>query len=459
MALTRITTWEYIAESTDIVGNTIPGLSTVGARIFITDDYVQKWYICLPDLTIAPLTNPDSTSDGNSIINSPLLYDGFGRLRTSDSSNRFDIEFIMDKQPLLIDEVVSGGATATHNSNTRDITLAIVNTTTNTSGALYSHYDIPYTAGNSQLIDVTGVLDLANLGGGTAQVFLRTNITGSVVETTYDQSTWVSNTSGVNWQYSHILGMDFQSLKVGRIRYYLVQNGTPILIKEIYNDNIRNSGYWQRPTLPQYWRIYNDVNYCYAEMGYGDVENGIGIRYRMPKSVSATMRAICATVKSEGGINLLDMSGFPSGISTQLVTKTVGTTLIPILSIRMAATFNGFTNRGLAILEEFGIYVDNPVNYRIFYRPTLTGAVWTTVDSNSFMEFDTTATAITGGTKIKDDIVNVARNTATSSKNLFGRTIISQGRTGTSDILSIAAIRTTSTSALTSASFSWKEIR
>lgn len=388
-----------------------------------------------------------------------FFNDAFGRLRVSDPQTRFDCEFIYDKQPLLIDEVLSGGATAAHVANTRDITLAIINTTNATSGALYSHYDIPYTAGNSHLIDVTGVLDYANIGGGTAYVFVRTKVSGTVAETTYAQNTWDNATTGVNWNYSHILMMDLQSLKIGRIRFYLVQNGLPVKLKEVYNDNVRNSGYWQRPTLPVYWRIYNDSTYTYMEMGYGDDENGIGIRYRVTANASATMKAICATVKSEGGKGILELDGYSFGISNRTTAITVANTLIPVLSIRMASTFNSLTNRGLALVRGMDIAIDNPINLRVFYRPTLTNASWVSVDSNSFMEYDVSATAITGGTLIDDIPISTSRNVPASKENQLGRTILSLGRTGTSDILTIACVRTTSTSAATYAAFHWEEIR
>jgi hypothetical protein len=385
--------------------------------------------------------------------------DAFGRQRSSEPTTRFDVEFIYDKQPLLVDEVVVTGGTATHDTNSRDVVLAVNNTTTGTSAGLYSHYDIPYTAGNSQLIDITGTLDDTNLGNGIAYTFVRTKVSGSVVETVTPQSSWSNLTTGVNWQYSHILMIDFQSLKVGRIRYFLVQGGVPVQIDEVHNDNVRKTGYWQRPTLPLYWRTYNGATYTYMEMGYGDDENAVGLRYRVTKNATATLRAICGTVKSEGGKPILELDGLPFGISNRITPVVVSTTLIPILSIRMGANFNSLVNRGLALAKGLDIQTDNPINLRVLYRPTLTGASWTAVDANSFMEYDVSATAVTGGTLVQDIPVATSRNIATGIKNALGRTILSQGRTGTSDILSICAIRSSTTNANVSASINWEEVR
>jgi len=397
---------------------------------------------------------------GVTINTDNAVGDSFGRVRTSGTSNRFDCEFIYDKQPLLIDEVTAGGGTATHNGNPRDVTLSVVDANNGTEAALYSHYDIPYTPGNSQLVDITGTLDNAGIGGGTAFVFLRTSISGSVTETTYEQANWSGATSGVDWADSFILSMDFQSLKVGRIRFALVQNGVAVPIKSIHNDNVRSTGYWQRPSLPAYWRIYNDATYTYMEMGYGDEGNAIGIRYRIAVNASATMRAICSTVKSEGGVELLDLPGYPFSASNGTTAVTVSTTLIPVLSIRVGANINSLTNRGIHIPISYGIVGSNPMYYKVLYRPTLTGASWTAVDSTySGIEYDVSASAFSGGVVVDEGHFATGRNTFSDTAGILNRLILSQGRTGTSDILTLAAVRTGSSDSTTYGSLKWKEIR
>ena len=127
------------------------------------------------------------------------------------------------------------------------------------------------------------------------------------------QSQWTALTSGMNWQYSQIFQLDFQSLKVGRIRFNIIQGGIPINVYEVTNDNIRNSGYWQRPTLPIFWRVYNDATYSYTEIGYGSENNAIGFRFKVAKNASHTAKAICSTVKSEGGL-LVRIEGLPGPV-------------------------------------------------------------------------------------------------------------------------------------------------
>jgi hypothetical protein len=318
---------------------------------------------------------------------------------------------------------------------------------------------VPYTPGNSQLIETTGVLDFANIGTGTAYVFLRTNVTGTVTETAVAQSSWVNATSGVNWNYSHIFGFDFQSLKVGTVNFYMVRSGEFVKVHTINNDNLRNTGYWQRATLPHYNRIYNDGTYTYMEVGYGDTENAIGFRYRITKNASATMKGICSTVKSEGGEDIFDLPGFPFTVDRGETAVAVSTTLIPIISIRVDSVFNSITNRSIVIPESFDISTDNPMRYAFYYRPTLTGASWVDADSHSGVEYDVSSTVITGGYKVGGGYVTTQRNINAGLNGLFGRIELALGRTGTSDILTLAGIRTSTSNANVLASISGRTIR
>lgn len=388
------------------------------------------------------------------------LLTAFGQLAVANDGNRADIEFIYDKQPELVDELTSGSGSATHNANARDVVLAVGDVDANDLAALYS-YDVPYTPGNGQKIEITGTLDAAGLGTGAAFLFFRSNVTGSVVETAVAQSAWSLNTvSNQDWSKSFIFAPDFQSLKVGTIRFAMVRGGQAVPIHQIDNDNVRATGYWQLPSLPFFWRIYNDATYTYSEMGYGDTSNAIGIRYRMPVNASATMRAICATVKSQGGAGLFDIPGYQRSIDNGTTVKTVSTSLVPVLSIRSAATLNSIANRGLCIPTGYSIAANNPLRYVVLYRPSLTGASWTAVNATySAVEYDVSASAVSGGIVIDSDYFSTGRNSASKDGGLLGRTLLRLTRTGTSDILTIAAIRTSSSDADTLAALKWKELR
>lgn len=392
-------------------------------------------------------------------------YDAFGRFRVSNTGQRLDAEFIYNKQPDIFDEVTTNG-TVTRNSNPRDLTLSL-DDANNGSSALMSSYPVPYTPGNSQLIDITSVLNLADLANGVTQIFFRTKVSGSVVETTYDQTDWNINTvSDVNWAYSQIFAMDFQSLKVGSITFYMARNKVIVPVHVIHNDNIRNTGYWQLANLPVYWRIYNDATYTYMECGYGDEDNAIGFRHRVAANATATMKAICCTVKSEGGRTLEEMPGFPRSVDTGVTSTTVSTTLIPIISIRTSDTFNGTPNLGLIKPVGFQLETDEAIKYEVIEGGTLTGGSWTAVNSTtSCAAVNSGATAITGGRRLKSGYIYATSTGAAGSQSqgaeagILSKAILWERLSSEPGNLTIAAVRTGATDAEVFASLEWEEIR
>ena len=396
--------------------------------------------------------------------NTPSI-DAFGRLRTSGTGQRLDVEFIYDKQNDLFDEVTNNG-TVTHNTNTRDLTLSISDANDGTYAKMAS-YPVPYTPGNSQLIDMTGVLDLAGIGGGSAEVFLRTKISGSVVEETIDESDWASTTGTIDWTKSHIFSIDFQSLKVGRIRFSLIRNGLTYQVAEITKDNSIDSGYWQLPNLPVYYKLYNDATNTYMELGYGDDANGVGFRYKIAANASATMKAICCTAKSEGGENLRNLPGLARSVDTVVTTQTVSTTLVPIISIRPKATFQSLPNLGLAIPKSFSLQTTEAIRVVLMHDVTLTDPVWADVDTDqSMMEYDVSATALSNGHINFSDYVYAtssgpaASQQTTAEKGLLGKTVLWDRQHDTiTGIYTLAAVRTGGVDASVLAGLLWEEIR
>lgn len=386
--------------------------------------------------------------------------DAFQRLRVSDTDQRFDAEFLYDKLPLLFDEIVGGAGTATHNANSRDVTLAIGGETLTDAAGLYQRWYNPYTPGNSQFIAVTGVLNGANIAG-TASVFRRSYATGSVVEEVIEQGDWVGAASGVNWQYSQIFLIDFQSLKIGRIRFALDRGGLAVPVATMENDNERATGYWQMANAPIFWRVYNTATNTVVELGYGDTYNAVGFRFTSALDDTQTARAVCCTVKSEGGGDLLDLSGLPFAASNGATTKAVSTTLIPLLSIQLKTTFNSLPNRGLVIPTSYSFVNDYPIYYQLLLNATLTNASFASVDANSLCNFDVAATAVTGGRVLSSGYAGAGGQRASGTeKGLTSKIPLSVNYAGTTgDILTVCAVRVGAQNAATGAAIEWREVR
>ena len=390
--------------------------------------------------------------------------DAFGRQRVSETGNRLDSEFIYDKQVDLFDEEVNNGL-VTHNADSRDLTLSISDALDGTFSRI-SSYPVPYTPGNSQLIDITGVLNLAGIPGVTVECFLRSSVTGSLTDQTVEEADWLNEIPGLDFSKSQIFVIDFQSLKVGSIRYFINTGGSSVLMAKIDNDNLRDSGYWQSPSLPVFWKIYNSGGTTFMEIGYGDENNAVGFRAKVAANDSATMKAICCTVKSEGGEELLSMPGLPRSIDMGITPKIVSTTLVPILSIRQKSVFNSFDNLSVAIIDSLGLQVDESIRYVVISGGTLTGEAFSDVNpASSSVEFDVAATSIAGGTAVISGYLYAtstgpaASRIKASSGESLGKLILWNRKSSETGILTIAAIRSGSSDSNVLASLSWKEVR
>jgi hypothetical protein len=169
--------------------------------------------------------------------------------------------------------------------------------------------------------------------------------------------------------------------------------------------------------------------------------------------------AYCETVKSQGGQPLFDMPGFTFS-TPPLAAKTVSTTLIPLLSIKVADTLNSIVNRVVVIPTSYELSTDNPIDYVILYRPVLTNASWVAANATySGVEYDITASAVTGGIQVDGGILASGNNQRIGRDAVLGRTIMSLGNTATSDILTLAAIRSGSSNASVKSVLKWKEIQ
>lgn len=419
-------------------------------RIVHWDEVLRK-YVDVTGEYPFPVTPGDSAS-----------LDAFGRQRISDQGFRADAMFTYDKLPLLFNEDAAGAGIATHDADLRAVWISTGGLAAGDRMRFLLQTYTPYTPGNSQEIVITGTLnpdgaDFTNVRGEIgygdaangvgfrydelgASIFLRSSISGSPVDLIeVHQEEWDNPVNDVDWTKSQIFIIDFQSLAVGRVRFYLDRGGIAVLVHTIENDNLRVGPYWQIATLPPYWSIENL-----------DVANDV-----------CRILAICVTVKSEGAPDQIDLPGFSFTASRAASLKAVSTTLIPVLSLRLKSTFNTLPNHGLAIPIGLQIQANNPLYWVIVKNPTtLTGAAFGSVHADSLCEFDIAATVIAGGRNIASGYAAAGNNRATNSDHgISGRGDISINAAGVSDVLTVAMIRTGTSDSDVGASLNFKEIR
>lgn len=381
------------------------------------------------------------SEDGNAITVGGTSADAFGRLRVSPPVTIFDSQHRYEKNGLF-DESVAGSATVTYSSNESTVLMNV----TSASGdevVRQSLRSFAYQPGKSLLVMSTFVMPTAHANvrcrvgyfstengvflerSGTSVSFIRRSYaSGGVVDQAVAQASWNGDKldgtgpSGytLDLTKSQILWQDFEWLGVGSVRIGFVINGKFIVAHTFHHANSLSVVYMTTAILPIRYEITNT----------GATDGG------------RTMRQICSTVISEGG--------YEKKVKLQVARMTaantnVGTTLVPLLSLRLDP------NRLNAVVIPDGYRVlptasaSTTFEIQLVKNATLTGPSWAQTTSNN-VEFDTTATAITGGTIVDSAYVRESTLTSSSVSNSedynfdlqFGSTIA-----GVSDTYTIAA--------------------
>ena len=350
---------------------------------------------------------------------SPNL-DAFGRLRISEPYTIFNSANITNSGQTEYELILSGSATATYNQPKAEIQFNV--TTTGDRVLREQHAYNYYQPGKSHLVIMTGVFGTGvtdvikrigyyndndglffQLSGTTFGINLRTSTSGSIVDTFIPQSDWnidtldtgtTRNPSGKHLDVSktNIYIINFQWLGVGRVIYGLDIDGVIQPIHEILNANNKTEVYMSTGSLP-----------CRYEV----ISNG---------GTDSTFKQICSTVMSEGG---QEDFGYNETVSNGLTTKTFSTRQ-SVMSIRLANTFNGVTNRTKAIPISIDlITTTNTVNAYwelVYQRGYLNesnlggGPTWVGL-SDTPIEYSVDGTTITGGTVIDSGYISTSTQT------------------------------------------------
>ncbi len=338
--------------------------------------------------------------------------DAFGRLRVSEPYTLFDSQH-QDVENDKWDTLITGSGTKTHLSNESTIKLEI-GTANNDSIIRETLRTMPYQPGKSLLIMNTFAMGEpkanvvqrvgyfgANNGiffendSGNNYVVLRSSVTGNVVETKIAQTDWnvdkfdgtgyssqgagPEHQTGLNANKSNLFWIDIEWLGVGDVRCGFLVDGLLKTAHIFHNDNKNDTVYMRSAILPLRYEIFN-------------------------KGVTASntaMRQICSTVISEGGYTQINQT---RSASNPLTGKNL-TNLInnPMVSVRLK---NGRLNAVVipVSVDMYGLQA-TAFKYRIYENVTsLTNASWQTTDSSSAVEYDISATAMVGGTLLKEGI-------------------------------------------------------
>jgi len=343
--------------------------------------------------------------------------DAFGRLRVSepytmfDSSNRYAIDNQFDTS------TVTGGST-TFLPNEAAVRMDV----TTASGAevvRQSYRSMLYQPGKSLLVLATFVMNAAKtnlrqrvgyfgtqngiyfeLNNTTKAFVMRTYVGGSVDNTTrrVEQANWNGDKldgtgpSGLTLDLTkpQILWMDFEWLGIGNVRCGFIINGQYIVCHTYQTANVYGTSvYMTTAILPVRYEITNTAATASASF----------------------LKQICSSVMSEGG---LEPASIDHVAQRTTALTSVGTTLLPLVSIRLASTALG----AIVLPSAVKVIPTSADNFEIqlVKNATLTGASYSAVASDANVEFDVAATAMTGGTLIQIDYA-ASSNQGTTALN------------------------------------------
>jgi len=356
-------------------------------------------------------TNPAYVSFGGTNV------DAFGRLRVSepytmfDSSNRYAIDNQFDTS------TVTGGST-TFLPNEAAVRMDV----TTASGAevvRQSYRSMLYQPGKGLLVLATFVMNAAKtnlrqrvgyfgtqngiyfeLNNTTKAFVMRTYVGGSVDNTTrrVEQANWNGDKldgtgpSGLTLDLTkpQILWMDFEWLGIGNVRCGFIINGQYIVCNTYQTANVYGTSvYMTTAILPVRYEITNTA--ATADASY--------------------LKQICSSVMSEGG---LEPASIDHVAQRTTALTGVGTTLLPLVSIRLASTALGAIVLPSAV-KVIPTTADN-FEIQLVKNATLTGAAYSTVASDANVEFDVSSTAMSGGTIVQIDYA-ASSNQGTTALN------------------------------------------
>ncbi len=400
---------------------------------------------------------PISVSNGRDL-------DGFFSLRTSYKTVIFEYAGKYDQGLLLWDQLLTGTGSIVFSSADGSNTLSTGGTGSGARAVRQTHQYLIYSPGKSrQLImgvsfgaaatnvrrraghhDDDNGLFLEQTAAGVRFV-TRTNASGSPVDSPIEQSAWNldkldgTGESGVTLDFTkgQALVIEFTGYNAVNVRFGFLLDEKLIYAHQLTNAN--------------------------ASTVFGIATGALPIRYEIENTGVAaganTMRASSCVAYDEDGQPGQFSYQFGVGMGTAVVGVT---TRRPILSIRPKASFGGIVNRGHVFLQSASIIAKtNDAYLEIVRGGALTGAAFGSVGSNSITEFDTAATAITGGIPIYTDyaISGAGSTFARISQDRGSRYGLFNNYAGTSgDILSVVATSVTGTSNILAA-LNWNEQR
>lgn len=393
-----------------------------------------------------------------------VAVDAFGRARVSMPLTLFDSSHRFKDNGLWATSNTATGS-YDHNANAGLINLSL-DTTADAEIVRETTKVFSYQPGKSLQIMNTFIMEPAKanlrqrVGYYSSQngIFLeqdgsnvywveRSYSNGSVSETRVVQSNWnIDPLTGagpslktLDLSKAQIQFIDVEWLGLGTVRCGFVIDGQLIHTHSFHHANLITSTYMTTASLPVRYEIKNTGT----------------------TASNSVIKQVCSTVISEGGYELRgDQQSIGTPVQTPKTLTTAGT-YYPIVSLQLKST----ALDAIAILSAMSVLGinSNPcsVAWRIIRGGTLTSPSWTSAGSNSAVEYDTSATGITGGQVLGQGYIGITNQASQTidilKEALFKFQLQRNGLTSTPEPITLAMAASVNTvSAL--GSIDWEEI-
>jgi hypothetical protein len=389
-----------------------------------------------------------------------MAIDAFGRARTSQPFTLFDSNYRYSDNGDFATSNSAGGSIQ-FNSDSSTLSIIVDGSTENSEVIRETYKVFSYQPGKSLLILNSFTFNKPTEGirqrigyytsengvylecdGDDLNFVIRSKVSGSVIENRVSQTQWtIDKLDGngpskytIDPEKSQLSFFDIEWLGVGSVRAGFIIDGKFIHCHTFHHANLVVGPYMTTASLP-------------IRM---EIKNASG------SSGTYTFKHVCSTVISEGGYQL---NGKPFGVGTLVQSPkdmpTAGT-YVPIISIRLKSTRldSIVLPKNISLL---GIGNNARIGYRLLNGSSLqlTGASWNSVDNFSNVEYDISATALSGGVTLMqgygvstnqssqaislmqtDFKFQLQRNSFTSEAHIF--TLAATGATNGDDV--VAAI-------------------
>lgn len=269
------------------------------------------------------------------------------------------------------------------------------------------------------------------IDGTTIGLFYRSSASGSVVTTVVAKEAWnVTIPASFDVTKAHAYAIQ---IGADAVRWFV----DGVLVHEYLHVGVLGRALFRRAEFP----LAVDVENVGAVSGGG----------------SFTLLEGSGEVEGGGPSSRLTFS------ASNAADVAIGTTEVPILSLRPAATFNAIAFRGSLVPRLLTVRAAAIARVRLLLNPTtLTGAAWAVADTRSAAERDITATAVSGGVELFAVPVGIGADpVAFDLEAIFGRLrrrLLTRALGGGADVLTVAAA-TAAGSSTARAGLTWGEIR